>query len=92
MTHRTKEWLIAAVALLAAAMSATAQTAVAPEPAPAAQRAVPADKIGPPLHAKEAPTAQIKHAETTGAAPKELKPSHGDAATPENLEKDPPSR
>jgi len=63
------------------------------EPAPAAQQAVPADKVGPPLHAKQPPVANIKRDETTGAAPKELKPSHGDdAVNPGKLEKDTPSR
>ena len=84
-------WVIAAAAALLAAPAA-AQT-VAPEPAPAAQQAVPADKIGPPLHEKQTPAASIKQSETTGAAPKELKPSHGDdAINPSKLEKDAPSR
>ncbi len=84
-------WVIAAAAALLAA-PAVAQT-VAPEPAPAAQQAVPADKVGPPLHATQPPVANIKHDETTGAAPKELKPSHGDdAVNPGKLDKDAPSR
>ena len=84
-------WAIAAAAALLAAPAA-AQT-VAPEPAPAAQQAVPADKVGPPLHEKQTPAASIKQSETTGAAPKELKPSHGDdAINPGKLEKDTPSR
>jgi hypothetical protein len=79
-----------AAALLAAPVSA--QT-VAPEPAPAAQQAVPADKVGPPLHQKQTPTANIKRDETTGAAPKELKPSHGDdAVNPGKLDQAAPSR
>ena len=74
-------WTIAlAVAALVGPVAASAQ-AVAPEPAPAAQQAAPPDKVGPPLHAKEPPTANIRRQETTGAAPHGLKPSHGDAAS-----------
>ena len=87
-----QRWTIV-LGLTAATLSgaALAQT-VAPEKAPAAQQAVPADKIGPPLHEKQMPTAKIDRSETTGAAPKELKPSHGDAVNPGKLEDDPPSR
>lgn len=86
-------WAIATAATLLA-LPAVAQTqTVAPEPAPPAQQAVPADKVGPPLHQKQTPTAKIKRDETTGAAPKELKPSHGDAAVnPGKLDNDAPSR
>ena len=84
-------WVIATAAAVLTA-PAVAQT-VAPEPAPAAQLAVPADKVGPPLHEKQTPAASIRHDETTGTAPKELKPSHGDdAVNPGKLEKDAPSR
>jgi hypothetical protein len=84
-------WVIATAAAVLTA-PAVAQI-VAPEPAPAAQQAVPADKVGTPLHEKQTPTAKIKQAETTGAAPKELKPSHGDdAVNPGKLEKEAPSR
>jgi hypothetical protein len=72
-------WLVA-LAVLATPAAAEAQ-AVAPEPAPPAQRAAPPDKIGAPLHAKEPPAARIRRDETTGVAPKELAPGHGDAAT-----------
>jgi len=93
MTHGAHRnfWTIAIAGAVLAAVPAAAQS-VAPEPAPTAQQAVPADKVGTPLHAREAPTAQIRRSETTGAAPKELKPSHGDAATPEKLEHTAPSR
>jgi len=55
-------------------------------------QAAPPDKVGPALHHKQTPSAKIKRDETTGAAPKELKPSHGDDATPGKLEKHAPSR
>jgi hypothetical protein len=86
-------WVIAfaAAAFLASLPAVVAQN-VAPEPAPPAQQAAPPDKVGPALHQKQTPSAKIKLEETTGAAPKELKPSHGDAATPGKLEKDAPSR
>jgi hypothetical protein len=45
---------------------------VAPEPAPQAQRSAPPDKIAPPMQVKS----PIKP-ETTGEAPKELKPGEG---------------
>ena len=50
-------WVIATAAALLAS-PAVAQT-VAPEPAPAAQQSVPADKVGAPLHEKQTPTAMI---------------------------------
>jgi hypothetical protein len=85
-------WVIAfAAAAFLVSLPAVAQS-VAPEPAPPAQQAAPPDKVGPALHHKQTPSAKIKRDETTGAAPKELKPSHGDAATPGKLEKDAPSR
>lgn len=71
-----------AVAACVGPAAASAQ-AVAPQPAPAAQQAAPPDKIGPPLHAKRPPTANIRRPETTGAEPHELKPSRGDAASPD---------
>lgn len=75
-----KRWTIMlGVAAATLSGAALAQT-VAPEPAPAAQRAAPPDKYGPPIHAKT-PTANIKQPETTGAAPKSLSPSTG-ADTP----------
>jgi hypothetical protein len=43
---------------------------IAPEPAPSAQRQAPPDKIGPPV---QLPPNSLKP-ETTGEAPKELKP------------------
>jgi hypothetical protein len=81
------------IAIFAALTAPAVAQTVAPEPAPAAQQAVPADKIGPPLHEKTTPTAEIRRTETTGAAPTELKPSHGDdAINPGKLDKDAPSR
>ena len=85
-------WTIAlAVAALVAPVAATAQ-AVAPEPAPPAQQAAPPDKIGPPLHERQTPSATIKQPETTGDAPKQLAPSHGDAVSPAERNAEPPSR
>jgi hypothetical protein len=85
--------VIRVIALFAALSAPAVAQTVAPEPAPAAQQAVPADKVGPPLHEKQTPTSKIEHAETTGASPKELKPSHGDdAVNPGKLEKGAPSR
>ena len=46
---------------------------VAPEPAPQAQRSAPPDKIAPPMQLKSQPLKP----ETTGEAPKELKPGEG---------------
>ena len=76
-------WTVAlAVAALVGPVAAMAQN-VAPEPAPPAQQAAPADKVGEPLHERQPPAAQIKRPETTGAAQGELKPSHGDRAAPD---------
>lgn len=80
-----------AMAFALVAFPAAAQT-VAPERAPPAQQAAPPDKIGAPLHAREVPAAKVRGAETTGAAPKELKPDDGKAANPGKLDKDAPSR
>jgi hypothetical protein len=82
--------VIAFAAALLASLPAAAQR-VAPEPAPPAQQAAPPDKVGPPLHPAQTPSAKIRRPETAGAAPKELKPSHG-AETPAQLQKDAPSR
>jgi len=65
----------AAAALLVTAGAAPAETLknAAPEPAPAAQRNAPAEKIAPPMHAGER-----KAPETTGQGPQALKPGRGD--------------
>ncbi|HXD46964.1 MAG TPA: hypothetical protein VN655_17710 [Pseudolabrys sp.] len=88
---RHGSWLIAAAAMALVALPAAAQT-LAPEPAPPAQQAAPPDKIGAPLHAREIPAAKVRGAETTGAAPKELKPDDGKTANPGKPDKDAPSR
>jgi hypothetical protein len=76
--------LVFAAATLSGA--ALAQT-VAPQPAPAAQRAAPPDKYGPPIHART-PSAAIKQPETTGTAPKSLSPG-ASANTPSGLQPGP---
>jgi hypothetical protein len=69
----------AAAALLLTTGAAPAETLknIAPEPAPAAQRGAPAEKIAPPMHA-----GQRKMLETTGQGPQALKPGRGDSADP----------
>jgi len=64
----------AAAALLLTASAAPGQTLknIAPEPAPAAQRNAPAEKIAPPMHA-----GQRKMLETTGRGPQALEPGSG---------------
>lgn len=88
---RQGSWLFAFAAMTLVALPAAAQT-VAPERAPPAQQAAPPDKIGAPLHAKEVPAAKVRGAETTGAAPKELKPDDGSPTGPGKMDKDAPSR